>query len=45
MDYLTLEHFCNTRKNEFIIAKTLKYRDSNKLVCKDLDSFNHKSFQ
>ena len=44
MDYLTLEHFCNTRKNEFIIAKTLKYRDSNKLVCKDLDSFNHKSF-
>ena len=44
MDYLTLEHFCNTRKNEFIIAKTLKYRDSNKPVCKDLNSFNHKTF-
>ena len=44
MDYLTLEHFCNTRKNEFIIANTLKYRNSNKPVCKDLDSFNHKTF-
>jgi len=44
MDYLTLEHFCNARKNEFMIVETLKYRDSNDLVCKDLNSFDHKIF-
>lgn len=45
MDYLTLENFCNSRKNEFIIINTLRYRQNNKLVFDSMDDIDYKTFQ
>lgn len=45
MDYLTLENFCNSRKNEFIIINTLRYRQNNKLVFDRVDDIDYKTFQ
>ena len=45
MDYLTLENFCNSRKNEFIIINTLRYRQNNKLVFDSVDDIDYKTFQ
>lgn len=45
MDYLTLENFCNARKNEFIIINTLKYRKDDRLVFNDFDDIDYKKFQ
>lgn len=45
IDYLTLENFCNSRKNEFIIINTLRYRQNNKLVFDSIDDIDYKTFQ
>ena len=39
LDYLTIDHYCDNIKNEFIISKTLYFYDSKELVFKeDVDS-------
>ena len=34
LDYLTLEHYCDNIRNEYIISNTLYFHDSNELVFK-----------
>ena len=36
LDYLTLEHYCDNIRNEYIISNTLYFHDSNELVFKKL---------
>lgn len=45
LDYLTLDEFAETKKNQFIITECLVYKDSNKRVFdKDINNIDHNKF-
>ena len=46
MDYLTLENFAQTKKNEYIIANSLYYKQSNEKVFNThIDDINYNEFE